>query len=289
MRPAPFVVELPHDLDQAVELVADQDDETVLLAGGQTLIPLLNMRLSRPERVIDLGGISGLSWMREEAGEIAVGAMTRQVELETSPLVAQRCALLSYVTRFVGQPQTRSRGTVGGSLALGSAYSELCVALLALDGRVQARRRGQVRWIEAGQLFQHYLTTSLTPEEILTEARFPVLPPEDRWGFSELKLRACDFPIVVAVVVITFQGATCVRARLALGGVSPTPIRIEPAEAVLVGGPLDEPTIQRAAALAGELATPADDLHAPASYRKRAIVVELARALRMAAVRQVTR
>jgi CO/xanthine dehydrogenase FAD-binding subunit len=283
MRPAPFVLEMPTELDQAVDLLADSVEDTVLLAGGQTLIPLLNMRLSRPDRVIDLGGIAALSGLREEAGEIAVGAMTRQAQLETSELVAQRCPLLGYVTRFVGQPQTRSRGTVGGSIALASAYSELCVALLAMDGRVRARGRGQQRWIEAGQLFQHYFTTSLAPHEVLTEVRFPVLAPEDRWGFSELKLRACDFPIVVALVVITLQGDTCVRARLALGGAAVTPVRIEPAEALLVGGPVDEQQIRRAAALAGELATPADDLHAPAAYRRRATVVEVARALRMAA------
>ena len=289
MRPAPFVLEMPTELDQALDLLADGVEDTVLLAGGQTLIPLLTMRLSRPERVIDLGGIAALAGIREDAGEIAVGAMTRQMQLETSELVARCSPLLSYVTQFVGQPQTRSRGTVGGSIALGSAYSELCVALLATDGRVLVRGREHVRWIEAGQLFQHYFTTSLSTDEVLTEVRFPILPPEDRWGFSELKLRACDFPVVVALVVITFQGDTCVRARLALGGAAVTPVRIEPAEDLLVGGPLDEHQIRRAAALAGELATPADDLHAPAAYRRRATVVEVARALRMAAAGGVPR
>lgn len=286
MRPAPFALEMPHELGTAVDLLADQGDEAIVLAGGQTLIPLLNMRIARPDRLIDLGGISTLRSITCSAGELTIGSMTRQEEVETSPQVAQSCGLLGHAAAFVGQPQTRSRGTLGGSLALGSSFSELCVCLLALDGRVMAESIRGSRWIEGPDLFTGYLCTSLDADEILTQARFRELGSGVRWGFSELKFRGCDFPIVIAAVVLEFRGETCTSARIAVGGAASTPVRVEAAEIDLVGSRIDEAAIQHAAALVVAFADPMDDLHAPADYRKRAAAAQVTRALRMATNRE---
>jgi CO/xanthine dehydrogenase FAD-binding subunit len=286
MRPAPFALEMPQDLSEALSLRADRGDEALVLAGGQTLIPLLNMRIARPDRIIDLGGIDSLRSITRSDGEVIIGAMTRQEEVEISPLVAQTCPLLGHAAAFVGQPQTRSRGTLGGSLALGSAFSELCVCLLALDGQVRVESTRGARWIDGPDLFEDYLCTTLAEDEILTQACFREIDSDTRWGFSELKFRGCDFPIVIAAAILAFNGETCVGARIAVGGAASTPIRVEAAEAVLVGRWVDEEAIRDASALAERFADPMDDLHAPAGYRKRATAVQVAQALRMAVSRK---
>jgi CO/xanthine dehydrogenase FAD-binding subunit len=281
MRPAPFALVSPQTLNEVIELADQQDVDTVLLAGGQTLIPLMNMRIVRPDRVIDLSGVSELSGISVTGEDVVVSAMTRQAELR-APSVLQASPLLHYVTRFVGQVQTRSRGTVGGSIALGSSVGELCVTLLALDGRLRVDRPDGPRWIESANFFIDYLTTAIGPGEILTEVRFPTLGDSARWGFSELKLRACDFPIVVAVAILQFDGDACTDARIAMGGVDAIPVRVAAAELELVGGPVAEGDVQRAAARLEEDISPGGDLHASADYRRRVASSQLVRALRMA-------
>jgi carbon-monoxide dehydrogenase medium subunit len=283
MRPAPFSLEMPSTLREAVESVAeDGGDDVLVLAGGQSLIPMLNMRIARPDRLVDLGGVAELRSIAASGGDLVIGAMTRQEELETSDVVAQACGLIAHAVAFVGQPQTRSRGTLGGSLALGSTFSELCTCLLALNGRVGVQSLRGTRWIEAGALFEDYLTTSIAEDEILAEARIPGQAPDARWGFSELKFRGCDFPIVIAAVVLEFRGPTCVAARIAVGGAATTPMRMREAEAAVAGSTVDETAIREAASLAEQTAEPMSDLHAPADYRRRAVAVQVRRALRMA-------
>lgn len=281
MRPAPFALEQPEEIEEVLRLLDTHGDDATLLAGGQTLIPLLNMRIARPDVLIDLDRVSGLQSFALDDGEVAIGAMTRQADLETSPVLEQACPLVRHLARFIGQPQTRSRGTVGGSIALGSTVAELCVALLALGGRVRVRRSTGERWIESEDLFAGYLTTSLDPGEVVIEIRFPIIPKGVWWGFSELKLRACDFPIVVAAAVVTMEGGTCVEARIAVGGLDATPVRVETAEAELVGAELNEDVLRRAAARTAEVARPMGDLHAPPWYRARVAGGQVLAALRM--------
>lgn len=289
MRPAPFALEMPQELSEAVALLGDQGDEALVLAGGQSLLPMLNMRIARPDRLIDLGGIAALRSIDFSADRVLIGSMTRHEELETSELVAQQLPLLGHAAGFVGQPQTRARGTLGGSLALASSFSELCVCLLALDGHVVVESVRGSRQVNGVDLFTDYLGTSLAEDEVLTEVHFPVPSPHVRWGFSELKFRGCDFPIVIAAVVLNLDGNVCTRARIALGGAAPTPIRVHAAEIDLVGRVVDEAAIRYVAALAEESASPMHDLHAPAAYRKRAAAVQVTRALRMAMDEEATR
>jgi carbon-monoxide dehydrogenase medium subunit len=196
--------------------------------------------------------------------------------------IAEKLGLLGHAAGFVGQPQTRSRGTVGGSLALGSSFSELCVCLLALDGSVQVESTRGSRRIEGTELFASYLETHLAEDEILTAVRYPTSSRPVRWGFSELKFRGCDFPIVIAAVVLGMDGDICTSARIAVGGTSSTPTRVLDAETDLVGRRVDDEAIAHAAGLAEAAADPMHDLHAPADYRKRAAAVQVTRALRMA-------
>jgi CO/xanthine dehydrogenase FAD-binding subunit len=282
LRPVDFRLDAPQSLEEALRLVGEQGDEAVVLAGGQTLIPLLNMRIARPDRVIDLSGVQSLDGITVETSELAVGAMTRQARLQTSEAVREQLPLLRYVVGFVGQVQTRSRGTVGGSVALGSSVAELCVTLLALEGRVKLERSDFSRWEPADAFFLDYLTTSLRPGELLTEVRFPKLGASTRWGFSELKFRGCDFPIVVVVVLLTFDGRRCSEARVAAGGLASTPIRLQAVESALVGTEVDDTTISRAAASAMDEVTPPSDLHAPSSYRSLVAVSEIERAIHRA-------
>jgi CO/xanthine dehydrogenase FAD-binding subunit len=241
------------------------------------------MRIAQPDRIVDLSGVTSLRSMSVGEGEVAIGAMTRQEELEHASLVAAQVPLLAYAAGFVGQPQTRSRGTLGGSLALSSSFSELCVCLLALNGRIHAQSSHAQRWVEGTDLFAGYLTNSLEEDEILTEARFPVMSPDLGWGFSELKFRACDFPIVIAAVILRLAGDVCQEARIAVGGAANTPMRVADAEADLVGQRVDEEAIAHAASIVKAAADPFDDLHAPAAYRRSAAAVQVAQALRMAA------
>jgi len=282
MRPAPFALEMPQTLSEAVALLGDQGDDALVLAGGQSLMPMLNMRIARPDRLIDLGGVAELRSITASDGELVIGSMTRHEELETSESIAQGLGLLGHAAGFVGQPQTRSRGTLGGSLALGSSFSELCVCLLALGGSVLVESIRGSRRIDGVDLFTEYLGTSIAEDEILTAIRYPTLDRQVRWGFSELKFRGCDFPIVIAAVVLEMDGGLCTSARIAVGGASSTPIRVLAAETDLAGRPVDDAAIAHVAALAEASADPMHDLHAPADYRKRAAAVQVTRALQMA-------
>jgi carbon-monoxide dehydrogenase medium subunit len=287
MRPVAFELSAPSALEDALAVLHAEPD-SVLLAGGQTLTPLLNMRVVRPERIVDLSGVASLRGIARSGDELVIGAMTRQAELE-SPVVRDACPMIAHFTRHIGQPHTRSMGTVGGSIALGSSLSQLCVALLATDGRVKAERVAGARWIEAARLFTGYLSTALEPGEILTEVRFPTLRPTERWGFSEVKFRGCDFPIVVAIVVIELDGAICTKASIALGGVAHTPVRFPRIEAELVGRAVDEAAIRRTADAVEREIEPSGDVRASATYRKRVAAVQVAEALRQAALGEALR
>jgi aerobic carbon-monoxide dehydrogenase medium subunit len=284
VRPVDFTLHMPRTATEAVALLGGMGDDAVVLAGGQTLMPLLNMRVVRPTHVVDLGQVRELDYIRRrEDGALTIGAMTRQRQLANSGTARSIAPLLAHSASFVGQPSTRSRGTVGGSVAFGSNVSEICVALLALDGEIGVQAKA-ARRIAAERFFVGYLTTALAPGELVAEIAVPVGRPRMGWGFSELKLRACDFPIVVAAVVLASDaGGVCRHARVALGGVAMTPIRSPAAEEALIGRPVDVARLEEATRLAHADLSPPTDLHAPADYRRRAAAVHLRLALGHAA------
>ena len=229
MKPAPFEYRAPQSVDEALALLGE---DVKVLAGGQSLVPLLNFRLARPQRIVDINGVEELAYIREdEAGSLRIGALVRQAALERSPLVAERWPLLSQAVRLVGHPQIRSRGTVCGSVAHADPAAELPVALTALDARFHARSSAGARTLSAAELFAGPLTTTLAADELLTEIEVPPLPADARCGFCEHARTHGDFAIAGAALMHAPD-----RAAVALLGAGWTPVRATAAERALSSG-----------------------------------------------------
>jgi CO/xanthine dehydrogenase FAD-binding subunit len=256
VKPPPFEYAAPASTADALALL---DEDAMVLAGGQSLVPLLNFRLARPARLVDLNGVAELGGLRRSGGVLRIGAMTRQATLERSALVAEHWPLLREAVRLVGHPQIRARGTVGGSVAHADPKAELPVALTALDARFHLRSAGGTRTLQADELFAGPLMTTLEPDELLVEIHVPPLPAGARAAFAELARTHGDFALAGAAAVLA-PG----HAALALLGAGPVPLRARAAEQALLEGapPAD------AAALAGA--------HVERPYQ-RALVTELAR------------
>jgi CO/xanthine dehydrogenase FAD-binding subunit len=257
MKPAPFEYAAPESLDEALVLL---DEDSRPLAGGQSLIPLLNFRLARPGRLVDLNRVAGLSYLRRREAVLHIGALTRQATLERSRLVAERWPLLAQTVPFVGHPQVRSRGTVGGSVAFAEPSAELPVALAALDARFHLRSSRGSRTLSADELFVGPLMTALEPDELLVEIEVPPQPEGARSAFVEYAETHGDFAIAGAAVVV----APGDHAAIALLGAAGKPVRADAAERAFVEGA----ETARVAELAAE--------HAPDGHR-RALVAALVR------------
>jgi len=286
MKPPKFDYHAPATVDEALALLGRYGGEAKLLAGGQSLMPLLNFRLSRPAALVDLNRIPALAYIRETDGQVAFGAMTRQRTIEFSPVVNAKLPLLTEATRWVGHLPIRSRGTIGGSIAHADPSAEYPAVLAALDGEVRARGPRGERTLRAGDLFQTYLTTSLEPDEILTEVRLSAMPAGAAYAFEEFSRRHGDFAIVgIAAMVVVVDGGRCRDARLATAGAGPVPVRLRAAEEILVQEGVGERAIAAAAARAAELVSPDSDLHASADYRRNLTRVLTGRALTRALAR----
>ncbi len=282
MKPAKFAYYAPTTLEAAIALLQDYNGDARLLAGGQSLLPMMNFRLITPAALVDLNRISDLAYIRADNGLVRIGAMTRHRAVEFSPVVAERLPLLAETIRLVAHLPIRSRGTMGGSLALADPAAELPMLLQALEGEVVARGPKGERVIKAADLFQGLMTTSLAADEILSEVRLPV--PSQNAGFAveEFARRRGDFAVAAVTVVIERAGERCSKARLATAGIGPMSIRLTAAEAVLERGALDDETLDEAAAKAAEEVSPQTDQHATADYRRHLTRILTARALRRA-------
>ena len=265
-------------------LLARYGGDAKPLAGGQSLVPLLNFRLARPAALIDLNRIPALSGIREVNGHVVFGAMTRQRAVEFSPIVAQRLPLLTEATRWVGHLPIRSRGTIGGSIAHADPSAEYPAVLTALGGTVIARGPRGERELASTELFETYLTTTLGPDELLTEVRLPVMPAGAGWAFEEFARRHGDFAIV-GVAAALWRDSGRWAARLATAGVGPVPVRLRGAEEIIARDGVGEAVVTAAAARAAELVHPDGDLHASAAYRRNLTRVLTERALRKAIAR----
>ncbi len=263
---------------------AGPGEEHKIVAGGQTLVPLMAMRLARPSLLVDIDGIPGLDGIDAGDGVVAVGAMTRQRAAELSPAIRGELPLLAKALRFVGHLQTRNRGTVGGSLVHGDPAAEIPLVAVALDAELEAEGTGGRRVCPADGFFEAPMVTAIAPDECLVEARFPV------WtggrigtGFREVASRQGDFAIVAAAAQVALDpDGTCSRIAAALGGVAPRPVRIAALEDALTGARLDDGAIDAALASVEAAIEPDDDLHATAAYRGRVAKVLLGRAIREA-------
>jgi carbon-monoxide dehydrogenase medium subunit len=277
VKPAPFEYADPRTLPDALEQLAAHGDDAKVLAGGQSLVPMLNLRLARPGVVVDVNRVAGLDTLEERDGVVRVGALVRQRTLER--WAGDRAPLLAAALRSIGHTAIRARGTVAGSLAHADPAAELPALVLCLDGSVVARSRRGERVVPAADLFAGPLMTTLGADELVTETRWPLPPRHAGWGFHEVARRHGDFALVGVAAVVTVRGGRVERAAVSLFGVGPTPVRATAAEARLLGQAPTAAAVDEAARAAAAGLDPADDLHAPASYRRRVARTLTARAL----------
>jgi CO/xanthine dehydrogenase FAD-binding subunit len=282
MKPPKFDYHAPASVEEALALLQRYGGDAKLLAGGQSLMPLLNFRLSRPAALVDLNRIASLAYIKEHDGQVRLGAMTRQRTIEFSAVVAQKLPLLREATRWVGHLPIRTRGTIGGSIAHADPSAEYPAVLAALEGEVVARGPKGERVIKAKDLFQTYLTTSLQPDEILVEVRLPAMPRGAGWALEEFARRHGDFAIIGIAAMIVREGQRCKTARLATAGAGPVPLRLRAAEEILERDGLGDAAIDAAARRAAELVSPDSDIHASADYRRHLTGVLTKRALKRA-------
>src|SRR5688572_30573614 len=263
MKPAPFRYARPRTVADTVRALADAGGEGKILAGGQSLVPMLNMRLARPSIVIDLNGVPGLDVIAPSAaGGLRIGALARHADLAASPLVRERAPLLAEASRHIGHAAIRNRGTLGGSLAHADPAAELPAAVVALDASLVVVGRGGTRMVPAADFFVGPLTTALEADEILTEIHVP--PPRGAWGFAEVARRPGDFALVGIAAVLTAGSS----ARIVAFGMGDGPVRLRAAESVLVDAVLNAECAQAAGLAAREACAPSDDLHASGAYRR---------------------
>lgn len=290
MKPPRFEYYDPKSVEEAVSLLQRHEGEGKVLAGGQSLVPLLNMRLARPECLVDVARIPGLDYVRLADGGVSIGAMTRQRTVELSEAVRDRHPLLHAAVQLIAHPQNRNQGTVGGSIAHADPAAELPAVSLALDAEMRAAGPNGQRTIPAGDFFVTYLTTALEPAEVLTEVKFPLLPERTGWSVMELARRHGDFALCGVVAILSLDRAgQCSSARIVLFGVGPTPVRACEAERLLVGEKAAEKVFGHAAQKASEeIEEPLSDIHATREYRRDLARVLTRRALAEAAQRSVT-
>lgn len=289
MKPAVFAYERPSSLDEALAVLGAHGSDARPLAGGQSLIPMLTLRIARPSLLVDLGRLSELDRVRLDDGVLEIGAMTRQRRIERDPLVRDHVPILAEALRFVGHPAIRNRGTIGGSLAHADPSAELPAVALALEAEIIVRNSQGARTIPARDFFLGPFTTALRDDELVVAVRFPTLRAGTGWGIAEIARRHGDFALAGAVAVLERgQDGSCTRAAVALFGVGTRPLRATASEQALVGRPLSTDVLREAAALAVDaIDEPLSDVHGSVSYRRQVTPVVVRRALE-AAVQRAT-
>jgi aerobic carbon-monoxide dehydrogenase medium subunit len=282
VKPAKFEYHAPASVDEALAILERYDGEARLLAGGQSLVPMMNFRLAQPRAIVDLNRIPELAFVDEEGEAVRIGSMPRQRRLEFEPLVAAKLPLLREALRWVGHLPTRSRGTIGGSIAHADPSAEIPMVLQALEGEIVAHGPQGERRIATQDLFDAALTTSLGPLEIITEVRFPAMPAQAGYAVEEFARRKGDFAIAAVAVMLVRDGERCTKARLATAGVGPASIRLRDAEAVLEHRGLGEAAIEEAGDKAAAQVDPVSDLNGSAEYRRHLTAVLTGRAVQKA-------
>ena len=281
MKPPPFSYHDPGTVAEAVDLLASLENAK-LLAGGQSLMPMLNMRYVLPDHMIDLNRVEGLDYIRETGDGLEIGAMTRQRAVESSAEVGRLCPLLSEAMPFVGHRQTRNRGTVGGSLAHADSSAEIPTVCAALDAVLTVRGRSGAREIAFADFAVGFLTTCLEPDEVLMSVRIPAWASGHGFGFEEFARRHGDFAIVSAAALLEAgPDGRITRAALTIGGIGPAPVRVAEVEGALIGQSGSEDAFADAAETCRGIEA-LDDIHAPACYRQRLAAVLARRALQKA-------
>jgi carbon-monoxide dehydrogenase medium subunit len=282
MKPAAFQYFAPVSLSEALDLTAKYGPTQKVLAGGQSLVPLMNMRLVRPDQLIDMNRVGGLDFVREEETKLVIGAMARHRAIESSDLVRRTAPLLSEAVRYIGHMQIRTRGTMGGSVSHADPAAEIPCVLAAHEGEVViASSRGE-RTVGVGEFFVSVFTTVLEADEVVTAVKFNKTKPSTGWAFLEVAKRSGDFALVSAAVLVSLINGTIADARIALGSVAERPLRVSRAEAILNGAKADDDVLAAATSAITEDLTPTGDVHASADYRRHVAGVLTQRCLNTA-------
>jgi carbon-monoxide dehydrogenase medium subunit len=285
MKPAPFEYFAPTTVDEALARLAEYGYDAKVLAGGQSLIPMMNFRLAQPSVIIDINNIRELFYIREnEEGGLRIGAMSRHNQVGTNPLVADRAALIADAMPHIATVQVRSRGTFGGSIAHADPSAELAAVSVALEGSFLLRNQKGERWVPANEFFVGLFTSVLEPDELLIEAKFPALPERTGCALVEVARRPHDFAIVgVAAVVTLDKNDRCQQARLVLYSVGDGPVTAHQAVEMLKGKELTPESMHLAAETAAKRdIDPGSDIHASAEYRRHLAGILSFRALEKA-------
>lgn len=278
MKPSRFEYHAPTSLDEALDILGSVGPEGTPLAGGQSLTPLMNLRLARPAHVVDINRIGGLDTLEHESGRLRVGALVRHADMERSGVVRDRLPIAASMVPFIGYPAIRHRGTVVGSLAHADPAAEWPCLALALDAEITLARSGSRRSIGASDFFMTMLTTVKEPDELVTEVSFRT--DLASWGFYEFARRHGDFAIIAAVAALRLEEGSIAEARIALAGASDRPIRVPEAEDAISGEPLTQEAVDRAGEIARDVVEPLEDIHGSSAYRKQLVGVAVERALK---------
>lgn len=275
MIPPAFEYLRPKTIPEAVAMLQQHGDEAKILSGGQSLIPMMKLRLARPAYLIDINRINGLAYIKEDGGFLKIGGLTREAELESSSLIRSKYPLLLDTAHVIADPQVRNLATVGGNLAHGDPANDHPAAMTALGAQIVATGPKGERVISIEEFFVTLFTTALKQDEILTEIRIPIPPAKSGGAYFKLERKVGDFATVAAAVQLTLDGSGIVqKAGIALTNVGPTPIKARQAEDFLRGKKADVGAIEQTAKLAAEDAQPGSDLRGPAEY-KRGLAKEL--------------
>ena len=283
MYPASFEYFAPATLDEALGILERYEGDAKVLAGGQSLIPLMKLRFAAPRALVDINGIPGLDVLAEEGGVLRIGALVRHKKCERSPVLGGRYSVLGDTAPQVSDPLVRNLGTVAGSISHADPQGDWGSALLAAGAEVVARGPGGTRTIPIDDFLQGPFTTALEPAEIVTEIRVPDPGPRSGGTYLKLERKIGDFATVGVAVQLSLSNGTVGRAGIALTGVGPKNIRAHAAEAALAGAALDDAAIREAASLAAAAAEPHDDLRGSAEYKRDVVRIFTERGLRAAA------
>jgi carbon-monoxide dehydrogenase medium subunit len=268
MKPAAFDYVVADNIEMAVASLAQAGGDAKIIAGGQSLVPMLNFRLLRPSVLVDINRIGGLAFIEEAGNNIRIGALTRHYQLETSPVIARHLPVLSHAMTHVAHLAIRNRGTIGGSLSHADPAAELPMMALLLDAELHVVSANGKRTIAARDFFLDTMTVDLAGGDIVTEIVLPKLPPKTGWGFEEVARRSGDFALAAVAVTLTVSAGAIAQARIALTGIGPTALRASEAEALLAGQALEPGLTGRVIDAIRAAIEPETDLHASSDYRR---------------------
>ena len=282
MIPAKFEYHRPSSVDEAIALLAQYGDESRLLAGGHSLIPMMKFRLAVPAHLIDLQAIGGLNGISEEGGVLRIGALATQAEVVASDLLAESCPILKETAVTIADPQVRYRGTIGGNVANGDPGNDMPALMICLDASYVLRGPGGERQVAARDFYEAAYFTAIAEDEVLTEIRIPVPPRGHGHAYAKMKRKVGDYATAAAAVVLTMEGGTCRTASVALTNVGQTPLFAEAAGRALVGTSVDDAAIDAAVAAAVEISDPVSDMRGPPEFRRHVAGVMTRRAIQSA-------